>query len=60
MHQTLDGADGIGIFGPLALNKRLGAKVGVAGTADQRQIFGDYFSGSMFKELAPNKDLVDY
>ena len=49
-----------GIFGPLIFDKKLGYNVGFAGTDAQRQIFADYFSGSVLKELAPNKDLVDY
>ena len=49
-----------GIFGPLTFNKGLGVNIGLAGTNAQRQIFADYFSGSLFKELAQNKDLVDY
>lgn len=49
-----------GIFGPLVFDKKLGSNIGLAGTKAQRQAFADYFSGSFFNELAPNKDLVDY
>ena len=49
-----------GIFGPMIFGPERGPKFGLAGTPPQKQIFADYFSGSVFKELAPNKDLVDY
>lgn len=49
-----------GIFGPLTFDKKLGYNIGLAGTNAQRQIFADYFSGSTFKDIAQNKDLVDY
>lgn len=58
--QAFDGGGaGAGIFGPLIFNKNLGAKAGTIGTAAQRQIFGDYFSGSTFADLSRNKDIVD-
>ena len=60
LYQTLGELGGKGIFGPLIFDKKLGAKVGHSGTNTQLQIFGDYFSGSLWKDLAPNKDLVDY
>lgn len=49
-----------GIFGSLRFEKNLGAKAGLPGTSTQRQIFGDYFSGSSFGDLSRNKDILDY
>ena len=58
MHQVV-GNSPYGIFGPLIFGKKPGDNIGLAGTAAQRQIFGDYFSGSKFNDLVQNKDLVD-
>lgn len=56
----LGGDKSNGIFGPLTFDKVLGSKVGSAGTLFHKQIFDDYFSGAVYKDLAQNKDLVDY
>ena len=48
-----------GIFGPLAFDKKLGYNIGFAGTNAQRQIFGNYFSGSLLKDLINNEDLAN-
>lgn len=58
MYQTLDDISH-GIFGPLVFDKKLGVKIGAAGTNAQRQIFGNYFSGSTLNDLINNKDLAN-
>lgn len=59
MHQVI-GDRFRGIFGPLTFDKKLGPNIGFAGTNPQRQIFGDYFSGSTLKDLINNKDLANH
>lgn len=59
MHQVF-GDSFRGIFGPLTFDKKLGSKIGFAGTNPQRQVFGDYFSGSTLKDLINNKDLANH